>query len=972
MSPDEALAAVDVPEGFRVSLFAVEPQVRQPIAMAFDSRGRLWVAECYTYTKSGEFNTELHDRVLIFEDTDNDGKADRRTVFWDQGQRLTSVEIGFGGVWVLCPPQLLFIADADRDDRPDGEATVVLDGWSTTGHTFVNGLRWGPDGWLYGRHGIQGVSHVGTPGTPDERRTPVNCGIWRYHPQRKTFEMVCHGTTNPWGMDWDDHGELFFINTVIGHLWQAIHGAHFRRMYGDDLRPQLYELIEQTADHVHWDEHGEDWTATRKELSSATSRTGGGHAHTGLMIYLGENWPEEYRGELFTLNLHGRRINHDHLERAGATYVGRHRPDLMSFRDPWFRSIDLAYGHDGGVYILDWSDIGECHEADGIHRTSGRIYKVWRPTNEPRQPIAAPADVARLSTDELVDLQVHRNEWLVRQSRRVLHERAVAGDDFRAAHRTLSRMFDDETDAGRKLRALWCLYVTGGTDQPRLLKLLGDESEHLRVWAIRLLVDAGHADLPVIEAFDDLAKRETSGLVLTYLASALDRLPDQSRFELAQALAEHAEFAEDRVLPLLVWYGVEPVVLNHPERSLSLIGVSRMPRLTRYVARRSTEQIESCPEVVGRLVEMIRASDRAELRNEVLRGMAEALRGWSRAPAPPHWAELAKVLTQETPDASLAGLVRELSIVFREGVTVEEVIGFVLDRQQPTESRRAALKSLVASRAAGLEPALKKLLDDGQITDEAVRGLAALDLSRFGSYLVERYGRIDVAGKKAIVAVLPSRADTAVLLLNAVDGGVVPAGEVDAFLLRQMQLLGDDDLVARIAKIWPDRRLLSGDKLQQIKRYRNQLSERTLASADQSNGRKVYQQTCGQCHKLFGEGGAIGPELTGAQRHSIDYWLENMVDPSAAVPEQYRMTIVVLDDGRVLSGLLKNENERVVALQTPTERRLIERSSIEAVQPSLLSIMPEGQLEKLSDVDLRDLMGYLMSSPPQAAPAQGR
>lgn len=974
LTPEQALAAVEVPEGFRVSLFASEPEVRQPIGMAFDTRGRLWVAECYTYTKSGEFNTELRDRVLILEDTDNDGQADSPTVFWDQGQRLSSVEIGFGGVWVLCPPQLLFIPDRDRDDHPDGEPIVVLDGWSPAGHTFVNGLRWGPDGWLYGRHGIQGVSHVGTPGTPDERRTAVNCGIWRYHPQRKTFEVVCHGTTNPWGMDWDDRGELFFINTVIGHLWHAIPGAHYRRMYGDDLRPQLYELIEQTADHVHWDEGQEDWTATRKDLSDATSNTGGGHAHTGLMIYQGENWPQEYRGELFTLNIHGRRINHDHLERDGATYVGRHRPDFMSFGDPWFRPIDLAYGRDGGVYVLDWSDIGECHEADGIHRTSGRIYKVWRSqTPERRSALASPsADLHDLSADELAGLQSHRNEWLVRQSRRVLAERAVAGDDLRAAHRTLQRMFGDETDPGRKLRALWCLYVTGGIDQARLVQLLADENEHLRVWGVRLLVDRGQVDPPVIDAFPALAKRETSGLVLTYLASTLERLPAESRFRLAEALSQHTEFADDRVLPLLIWYGVEPEVLSHPQESLRLIGVSRMPRLTRYVARRLTGRIEDQPDVVRRLVEMVRTTDRSDLRREVLRGMAEALRGWSRATAPRSWAEVVQELAQ-TEDQQTAGPLRELSIVFGEGLSADEIIGFVLDGEQPTESRRAALKSLVASRAAGLEPPLKQLLDEQPMADEAVRGLAALDLSRYAAYLLDCYPRIDGPGKDAVVAVLATRADTAALLLDAVERKIVPAGEVDAFLLRQIQLLGDDKLASRVAKLWPDRRLLSGDKLDEIKRLRNQLSERTLAAADQTNGRNIYSQTCGQCHKLFGEGGAIGPELTGAQRHSLDYWLENMVDPSAAVPEQYRMSIVVLDDGRVLSGLVRNENERVVALQTPTERRLIDRSSIESIQPSPLSMMPEGQLGKLSDTDLRDLIGYLMSSPaPRAAASGGR
>ncbi len=378
-SPDEALSRIDLPSGFDVSGFAAEPMVQQPIAMAFDTRGRLWVAECFTYAENGKFETELRDRIVILEDSDHDGRADRRTVFWDQGQRLTSLEIGFGGVWVLCTPHLLFIPDRDGDDQPDAEPTVVLDGWVSAGHTLVNGLRWGPDGWLYGRHGIQGTSEVGTPDAPPEDRVSINCGIWRYHPQRRRFEVVCHGTTNPWGMDWNDHGQLFFINTVIGHLWQVLPGAHYRRMYGDDLRPELYELIEQTADHVHWDDGHEEWTAQRKGVSTGTSRAGGGHAHVGLMFYLGDNWPLEYRDELFTLNLHGRRINRDHLEREGATYVGRHRPDFVTWGDAWFRGIDLAYGPDGGVYVLDWSDIGECHEADGVHRTSGRIYKIsWR------------------------------------------------------------------------------------------------------------------------------------------------------------------------------------------------------------------------------------------------------------------------------------------------------------------------------------------------------------------------------------------------------------------------------------------------------------------------------------------------------------------------------------------------------------------------------------------------------------------
>lgn len=216
-----------VPPGFHVSLFASEPLLRQPIGMTTDSRGRLWVAENNTYSDAKiNFDLSQHDRILILEDTDHDGRADRQTVFWDQGQKLTSVEIGFGGVWALCPPRLLFIPDRNGDDVPDGKPQVVLDGFDdgVVRHNIANGLRWGPDGWLYGRHGIQATSYVGVPGTLPSQRTPINCCVWRYHPTRRIFEVVCRGTTNPWGMDWNAQGELFFINTVIGHLWHAVPG----------------------------------------------------------------------------------------------------------------------------------------------------------------------------------------------------------------------------------------------------------------------------------------------------------------------------------------------------------------------------------------------------------------------------------------------------------------------------------------------------------------------------------------------------------------------------------------------------------------------------------------------------------------------------------------------------------------------------------------------------------------------------
>jgi putative membrane-bound dehydrogenase-like protein len=964
LSPAEALATASAPEGFGISLFAAEPEVQQPIAMSFDHRGRLWVAECYSYAEGGAFDNQLRDRIVILEDSDGDGEADRRTLFWDDGERLTSIECGFGGIWVLATPHLLFLPDGDGDDKPDGAPVVIVDGWVPAGHTLVNGLRWGPDGWLYGRHGIQGTSRVGKPGTPDEARVAINCGIWRYHPQREVFEAVCHGTTNPWGMDWNDHGELFFINTVIGHLWHALPGAHYRRMYGEDLRANLYEAIEQTADHVHWDDGREDWTAQAKELSEGTHHAGGGHAHTGLMFYLGDNWPQIYRDDLFTLNLHGRRMNRDHLERTGATYAGRHRPDLVRWGDEWFRGIDLAYGPDGGVYVLDWSDIGECHEADGVHRGSGRIYKISWGGGEAAAPSSGPTeiDVRRKNNRELVRLQLHGNDWFVRQARRVLQERYAGGTDLEEARQQLWGLFEQRPETPRKLRALWCLHVTGGVPRERLIGLLAHQDEHLRAWAVRLLVDDGEIDSETSAALEDRAKTERSGLVLTYLASALQRLPDASRrFALARSLAEHGDFAGDRVLPLMVWYGIEAAVLERPRDALELLQRSKLPRVSRYISRRLTGSIDAEPTGVAALMQILTMSENPALRKQVLSGMADALRGWGGAPAPPGWAEFAKRLPQDETGNELLPLVRELSIVFGEGMEHGEVVRFVLDPRQTAESRRQAIRSLTAAQAEGLSAVLERLLDDPAVAEEAVRGLAEIDLPQFAPLLIERYPRMDGPGKDAAVEVLATLPGTAALLLDAVDRGTVPRTEVDPYVLREMQLADDERLAKRVAETWPEQRLLAEDKLEKIHRYRDELSGEALASADLAAGRKLYDAVCAQCHKLFVNGGNLGPELTGAQRSDLGYWLENIVDPSAVIPEGYEMSLVTLADGRKLTGRIGEEDRRTVRLETPGGPLRLQRDAVESIGRSELSLMPEGLLDGLSAEQRRDLIAYLMA-----------
>ncbi|RUL87366.1 PVC-type heme-binding CxxCH protein [Tautonia sociabilis] len=953
----EAIDGLQLPDGFRATLFASEPDVRQPIALATDPRGRLWVAENYTYAEQAvNFDTDLRDRILILDDEDGDGRFDRRTVFWDEGIRLTSVEVGFGGVWALCAPYLLFIPDRDGDDRPDGPPVVLLDGWNADSirHNLVNGLRWGPDGWLYGRHGIQANSRVGAPGTPDEDRVLLNCGVWRYHPTRKTFEVVARGTTNPWGMDWDEHGQLFLINTVIPHLWHVIPGASFERMYGEHFDPHLYVLLGQTADHVHWDTR-ESWTAaSRSGVSDGTDRAGGGHAHSGLLIYQGDDWPEEYRGDIFALNFHGRRVNRDRPERAGATYTARHLPDPILWSDPWFRGIELVSGPDGGVFVADWSDVGECHENDGVHRSSGRIYKITH--GDPSEPAAS--DLSSLDDAALVALLRHPNVWYARQARHLLQQRASAGADLSPILDLLRELSSGEGDEVLRLRALWTLHGIGGTTEDGLIALLDDPDEQIRTWAIRLLVDRGQPSEKAISAFGRLAEREQSGLVLTFLASALQRMPTDRRWPIARAIASHSEFADDPVLPIMLWYGIKDSVPTAPDRAAELASSGRFGALPRFIARRLTaEGSDPGMRLLSRF--LIRREDLA-FRRDVLSGMADALRGLRRADPPPAWDEVTDSLSS-IDDEEIRGLVRELSIVFGHGRGLDELRRIATNPEETLSARRDAIATLVRSRADGLAELLSGLLSERDLASDAVRGLATVDDPATSALLLELLGRLPAEANREALVALASRATSARALLDAVEAGRIDRSTISAFLVRQLRTLGDEEIEQRVATIWPEYRPISESASARIAALRAELTPDRLGSADPTRGRLLFSQTCAQCHVLFGEGSKVGPELTGAQRGDLGYLLENLVDPNATLAADYRMRVFALADGRIVNGLAVEQTDRTVTIQTPSDRMIIPRDEIEDQRVSDVSLMPEGMLDRLSIDEVADLIRYLQS-----------
>lgn len=971
LSPAEAAAGFKTPEGFHVGVFASEPDVANPIAVAWDVRGRLWVAENYTYAeRPKKFDLELRDRVLVFADRDGDGRFDERRVFLDNAQRLTSIEIGRGGVWLMCPPQLLFVPDRDGDDRPDGPAEAVLEGFTIPAesfHNFANGLRWGPDGWLYGRCGASAPGTIRRADAPEAFQVPLRGGVWRYHPKSKQFEALCHGTTNPWGHDWDEHGEAFFINTVNGHLWHMIPGAHLRRPHTIDANPLVYEPIEMHADHWHWDT-GKDWVDSRK-ATGEHDRLGGGHAHVGMTIYLGEQWPASYRGRLFTLNQHGRRMNVERLEREGSGYVGRHEPDMLHAADPWFRGVEVTYGPDGGVYLIDWSDTGECHEATGVHRTSGRIYKV----THGKLPRGASPDLTTAPALEILlalHSQENKNEWYARAARRELVDRAARGDDIHQALMILGTLLDLDDQPLTRLRAMWTLYACDALSKVQLLGLLHDADEHVRTWAVRLLAD----DLPldtalgearatpgsikphVVSALVGLARDEDSGLVRLALASTLQRLPPADRPQLAAALLAREEDAADHNLPKLIWYGLIPLAKHEPQTLVPLAVEAKLPQVRTWIARRCGELATKQPELLANLLKRATAQS-AEARRDIALGAVAGLAGQRKAPAPASWPGF--LASFDEPTAEVLSALQTLGVVFGDGRALDEVRRLALDDKAEINERRAALATLIEARPPELREICQKLLKVRFLNTTALTGLARFDDPEIGRQLARSYKNFHHSERAAVIETLASRPSFAAALLDQMAAGVIPRTDLSAVQARQIRSFDDRGLAERLAEVWGELRDSPQEKQELIDRLKRELSPDRLAAADKSRGRALFVKSCATCHRLFGAGGEIGPDLTGANRKNLDYLLSNVVDPSAVVSKDFLMSVLALADGRVVNGIVVAENESAVVVQTAQGRQTLARDEIEERAASKLSLMPDGLLQPLSDADIADLAAYL-------------
>ena len=947
LTPAQAVSQMTLIDGYQAGAWAAEPMITQPMAFCWDDRGRLWVAENRDYESRVQgFSNAGDSRILILEDTDRDGVADRRTVFMEGIVFPSAIAVGFGGVFVGAPPNLLFIPDRNGDDKADvDDIEVRLTGWGIQDrHETVNSLHWGPDGWLYGLQGYATPSKIRKPEGkgrvyrhremfPDDLLAgdgvEINGGVWRYHPTKDVFEVVAHGFSNPWGIDYDAKGQLLISACVIPHLWHVVPGGIYHRQGGQHFNPYVYDDIKTIADHRHRSAHG------------------------GARVYQSDAFPPSQQGRIFMANIHEHAVLSDVLERKGSGFTAHHGDDFLMANNAQWIGFSVEIGPDGALYVLDWHDGDICGQ-DILHKETGRIYRIVPKTSLAADWPGRYADLQQMSDAQLVDLQTSRSDWHARRARVILQQRAATRRLAPGTHDALRRLFASSSNVDHRLRAMWALHVTGGWTADALADQLGDASEHVRAWAIQLLCEDRAPSRRALDAFTRMAAADTSPVVRLYLTSALQRLDRESRWTIASALMQHGEDADDPNLPKMLWLGVEPLVAENTATALERAGRSAIPLVARFTARRIVDA--DTPGALAALVAAIGAAPNAQA--SLLEGLRDGLEGRFDLTAPANWAAVRDRLRRAGP--TTAALALEVSQRFGDTEAARRSLATLTNGAAPTAERRKALQLLAGQRRPELARELPAIIDDRALRIDGIRAVAAFDDQALGKLLIDRYDTFAAAEKYEAIQTLASRPRYGRQLTEALAGNTIPKTDIPASAPRQLlRVVG-----TRFLEVWgPVER--SATEEQAYSKYRTLLDETAIRAASAASGHGVFQRTCGACHKLYGEGGTIGPDLTGSNRANLDYLLLNVLNPNAEVPEAYKMVVVTTRDGRTYSGTIAVETDRQLTLRViGRDAVAINKSEIQSREATAVSMMPPGLFDALKDREVLDLVAYLRTVEP--------
>ncbi len=976
MSVEDSLKTFTVADGFAVETVLHEPQITQPLSIDFDERGRMWVVEYRQYPfpaglKIVKYDEHLRavfdkvphppghpehvkgaDRITIHEDTDGDGKYDRHTVFVDGLNIATSVLRGRGGVWVANPPYLIFYPDKNNDDIPDGPPQVHLTGFGLEDtHAVMNSLRWGPDGWIYGAQGSTCWATVSSEVTKDVHFKGQ--AIWRYHPETKVFEVFAEGGGNTFCVEFDAKGRCY-----SGTNWGSVRGLHFVQggryikgwgKHGPLMNPYSFGWFEHMPHEGYMPRF----------------------SHS-LLIYEGGAMPALEGKMVSIIPLHNR-IQVSEMIPNGSTFKTKDTITLIEARDRWFRPVDIKAGPDGAIYIADWYDTRLTHvdPRDNWDKTHGRIYRITqktaqKPTHSMRG-FGVP-DLNKLKSDELIDRLKSPNKLERQTAQRIIADRKDA---------SLIPIIQAQLKTARDQHAIelaHALHSTGDLTDRAIIELLQHAESDVRRTAAQLAGENRKASRAIADHLEDLAGIDRDPHVLSQLASTAKRINGGAALPILWKLAQRGDIATDPHLPLLIWWGIEQQVGSNLESVMAIFNKAHawtFPLVRNVIIPRLAQRLAADPSSVhlDALASLLETAPDADAKKRLLGGINAAFKNAAVATLPLRLRQAMSSAISTTSSGSHDTASMLLGLRTGDAKAHAAALDYIRNDDAAIKAKRIeVIDTLGQVGKADAAPVLLQVAKSSRW--HSVRRAALAALQRFndpkiGDEIVAAYNDLprDQGVRPRALDTLTKRSDWSLALLKAIDAGKIARTDVDYELMERMKLHKEADISRLIRKHWGRTRATADEKVKQIESIKQILA---TGNGEAAKGKALFGVSCALCHKLHDQGPPGGvllaPDLTGYERDNLDFMLLAIIDPSAAIREEFINYEIETKDGLLLTGFLLEQNPRSVTIQDGVEGKVIvQRDQIESMTASRTSRMPEKLLDGLTPQQVRDLFAYLRS-----------